>query len=148
MLTALWVLCTNSQGWTLNHHYYLTVHIHLHDAFHHTQQIKQLSSAWKIHLSNAPSHSIQPVQQFLANTTFHWHVNPQTPQTWPHVTFPSSPDFRTLWNIMVSRCQNDKLQAMQQLSAIPKTGYDSCFQEWYSCWNKCIQKEKAYFKEG
>jgi hypothetical protein len=61
------------------------------------------------------------------------------------MTFPSSTELRTLWNINGFWI---KLKPMQQLLEISKRGYDSCFQEWQNCWNKCVLAEKAYFKEG
>jgi len=54
------------QGQNINKEYYLEVLRHLHDAVRRKRQDLWAAGTWQLHHDNAPAHSSQLIQTFLA----------------------------------------------------------------------------------
>ena len=105
------------------------------------------SGQWQLHHDNAPAHSAQLVQQFLAKYNI-----PQVRQP------PYSPDlapcdfflFPKIKSHLKGRRFQDvgeiKENATRQLHTISEDEFQECFRQWKQRWIKCVASEGDYFE--
>lgn len=134
-------------GQTVNKEYYIEVLRRLRDAIRRRRPDLHASGQWQLHHDNAPAHSAQLVQQFLAK-----HNIPQVRQP------PYSPDlapcdfflFPKIKSHLKGRRFQDvgeiKENATRQLHTISEDEFQECFRQWKQRWIKCVASEGDYFE--
>ncbi|BFZ02340.1 hypothetical protein BsWGS_05379 [Bradybaena similaris] len=134
-------------GQTVNKEYYIEVLRRLRDAVRRRRPDLHASGQWQLHHDNAPAHSAQLVQQFLAK-----HNIPQVRQP------PYSPDlapcdfflFPKIKSHLKGRRFQDvgeiKENATRQLHTISEDEFQECFRQWKQRWIKCVASEGDYFE--
>lgn len=135
------------RGQTINKEYYCQVLRRLRDAIRRKRPTLHRSGEWRLHHDNAPAHSAQLVQQYLAK-----HHISQLQQP------PYSPDLAPcdffLFPKMKSTLKGHRFEdiaaiqqnATKELKSIPKEGFEKCFQQWKQRWEKCIASQGEYFE--
>ena len=135
------------QGQNINNEYYLEVLRRLHDAVQHKRPDLWAAGTWQLHRDNAPAHSSQLIQTFLAK-----HNIPVVRQA------PYSPDMAPCdyWlfphlkmQLKGTRfeSQDDIIQNMMaKLYSIRKEAFQKCFEQWQNCWEKCVLSQADYFE--
>jgi transposase len=134
-------------GQTINKEYSLEVIRHLRDAVRHKKPDLWASRNWQLHHDNAPAHSSQLIQSFLAK-----HGIPVVPQA------PYSPDMAPcdFWlfpklkrPLKGSRFDSREIimqNATKELRSLPEEAFQKCFQQWKERWAKCVESQGAYFE--
>lgn len=134
-------------GQTVTKEYYREVLRRLRDAVRRRRPMLHQSGEWRLHHDNAPAHTAQLVQQFLAK-----HNIIQVPQP------PYSPDMapcdfflfpKTKYALKGRRFQDVEeimQNATKELYSLTVTDFERCFEQWKHRWNKCIAVEGEYFE--
>lgn len=132
---------------TITKEYYLEVLRHLRDAVRRKRPNLWKSGMWKLHQDNAPAHSSQLVQTFLAK-----HSIPVVRQA------PYSPDMAPcdfwLFPKLKMPLKGTRFESRDdimrnttmELNSIPKEAFKRCFQQWYDRWDKCVDSQGDYFE--
>ena len=137
------------QGQTVNKEYYLEVQRRLRDAIRRKRPDLWESQNWQLHHDNAPAHTSNLVQHFLAkHGTTQVSQPPYSPDMapcdfwlFPHLKKPlKGTRFESREAIM------EKTTA--DLLAIPKIEFKNCFHKWIRRWNHCIESQGSYFEEN
>jgi len=135
------------QGQSINKEYYLEVLRRLRDAVRRKRPDLWATGTWQLHHDNAPAHSLQLIQIFLAK-----HNIPVVQQA------PYSPDMAPcdFWLFPHLKMQlkgtrfesrNDIIRnTMTKLYSICKEAFQKCFEQWRNRWEKCVQLQGDYFE--
>lgn len=135
------------RGQTINKEYYVEVLKRLRDAVRRKRPRFWSSGDWLLHHDNAPAHSSNLVQQFLAR-----HKIKQLRQP------PYSPDiapcdywmFPKLKMALKGKRFDDietiQSNATRELKAIPKPAFENCFKMWKHRWERVVQSNGDYFE--
>jgi transposase len=134
-------------GQIINKEYYLEVIRHLRDAVQRKRLDLWASRNWQLHHDNAPAHSSQLIQSFLAKPNI--SVVRQAPY---------SPDmapcdfwlFPRLKTPLKDSCLDSREDIMRnvtkELRSLPEEAFQKCFQQWKERWAKCVESQGAYFE--
>ena len=135
------------RGQTINKEYDVKVLKRLRDAVKRQRPRFWLSGDWLLHHDNAPAHSSNLVQQFLAK---HKIVQLRQPPYSPDVAPCDFWMFRKLKMALKGTRFNDietiQSNATRELKAIPKSAFADCFKTWKHRWECVIQSNGDYFE--
>ena len=132
---------------TINKEYYREVLRRLREAVRRKRSDLWQAGTWLLHHDNAPAHSSQLVQTFLAK-----HNVPVVRQA------PYSPDMAPcdfwlfpklkmpLKGTRFESREDIMTNATAALMAIRKDDFKKCFQQWHDRWEKCIRTHGDYFE--
>ena len=102
---------------------------------------------WLLHLDNAPAHSSNLVQEFLAK---HKIVLLRQPPYSPDIAPCDFWMFPKLKMALKGKRFDDietiQSNATRELKAIPKRESQDCFEKWKHLWNRVIQSSGDYFE--
>ena len=137
------------EGQTVTEQYYLEVMHRLRDAVRCKRHDMWFTGQWQIHHDNAPAHSAQPVQQFLAE---HGIVQVQQP---PHSPDLAPCDFFLFPKLKIhlkgkrfEDVEDIKRNTTAQLFTISREEFRRCFDQWKNRWIKCVDSQGDYFEEN
>ena len=134
-------------GQTVNQVYYIEVLQRLRDAIRRKRPELHSTSEWQLHHDNAPAHSAQRVQQFLAKHNISLVRQPPYSPDLAPCDFFLFPKIKTkLKGRRFQDVTEIKENATRELRAIPEQAFQECFQQWKIRWNKCIASEGHYFE--
>jgi transposase len=134
-------------GQTINKTYYVDVLKRFRNAMRRKRPALWRSGNWLLHQDNAPAHTSQLVQCFLAK-----HGIAQVPQP------PYSPDlapcdfflFPQLKVALKGKRFEDvpaiQENATEHLLGVTLDAFELCYQQWQERWAKCVASEGAYFE--
>ena len=102
---------------------------------------------WLLHHDNAPAHSSNFVQQFLAK---HKIVQLRQPPYSPGIALCDFWMFRKLKMALIGK-RFDEIETIQsnatrELKAIPKSAFEDCFKMWKHRWERVVQSNGDYFE--
>ena len=132
---------------TINKEYYREVLRRLRDAVRRKRPDLWQAGTWKLHQDNAPAHSSQLVQTFLAK-----HGIPVVRQA------PYSPDMAPcdfwLFSKLKMPLKGTRFESREdimtnttaELKAIPKDAFQKCFQQWCDRWERCVKSQGDCFE--
>ena len=135
------------RGQTINKEYYVKVLKRLRNAVRRKRPRFWSSGDWLLHHDNAPAHSSNLVQQFMAK---HKIVQLRQP--------PYSPDMAPCDFCMFSKFkmalkgkQFDDIETIQsnatrELKAIPKSAFEDCFKMWKHRWERVVQSNEGLLR--
>ena len=130
------------RGQTINKEYYVEVLKRLRDAVRRKRPPYWSSGNWLLHHDNAPAHSSNLVQNFLAK-----HKIVQLCQP------PYSPDFWMFPKLKIALKEKrfDDIETIQsnatrELKAIPKSAFEDCFKMCKHRWKRVVQSNGDYFE--
>jgi hypothetical protein len=136
----------SSPGQTINKEYYIKVLCWLRYAVRTKWPQLWASGDWQLHHDNAPAHSSQLLQGFLAKhriiqvrqLPYSPYLAPCNFWLFPKLKLPLKGRFQTVEDI--------KENATRQLMAIPKEDFEDCFENWKGHWDKCVILQGQYTK--
>ena len=134
-------------GQTINKEYYVEVLKRLLDAVRIKRPHFWSSGDWLLHHENAPAHSSNLVQQFLAK---HKIVQLRQPPYSPDIApcdFWMFPKLKTaLKGMRFDDIETIQSNATRELNAIPKSAFEDCFKIWKHRWERVVQSNGDYFE--
>ena len=134
-------------GQTINKEYYVKVLKRLHDAVRRKRPRFWSSGDWLLHHDNAPAHSSNLVQQFLAK---HKIVQLRQPPYSPDIApcdFWMYPKLKmALKGKRFDDIETIQSNATRELKAIPKSAFKDCFRIWKHRWERVVQSNGDYFE--
>ena len=123
-----------SRSQTINKEYYVEVLKRLRDAVRRKRRRFWSSGDWLLYHNNAPAHSSDLVQQFLAK---HKIVQLRQPPYSPHIAPCDFWMFPKLKMALKGKRFDDietiQSNATRELKAIPKSAFEDCFKMWKHC---------------
>ena len=135
------------RGQKINKEYYVEVLKRLCDAVRRTRPRFTSSDDWLLHHDNAPAHSSNLVQQFLAK---HKIVQLRQPP-YSHDIAPC--DFRMFPKLKMALkgkrfddIETIQSNATRELKAIPISASEDCFKMWEHRWEHVVQSNGDYFE--
>ena len=131
---------------TINKEYYREVLRRLRDAVRRKRPDLWRARTWQLHQANAPAHSSQLVQTFLAEHSIPVvRQAPYSPDMAP-CDFWLFPKLKTLKGKRFESREEIMANATTALQSIPKEAYEKCFEQWKSRWEKCVKCHGDYFE--
>ena len=139
------------RGQPINKEYYVEVLKILRDAVRRKRPRFWSSGDWLLHHDNAPAHSPNLLQQFLAK---HKIVQPPYSLRQPPYSPDTAPfDFWMFPKLKMSLKGKrfDDIETIQsnatgELKAIPKSAFEDCFKMWEHRWEHEVQSNGDYFE--
>lgn len=131
---------------TVNKEYYCDVLRHLRDAIHWKRPKLHVSGEWQLHHDDAPAHSAQLVQQFLAKYNIprsDSHCN--SPDLTPYDIF-LFPKIKSHLKGRFPDFEEIQVNVVNQLLIIPENKFQECFHQWKQRRIKCVASEGDHFK--
>ena len=133
------------RGWTINVEYYVEVLKRLRDAVGRKRPRFWSRGDWLLHHDNAPAHSSNLVQQFLAK---HKIVQLRHPLYSPNIALGDFWMFPKLKKVLKGKRFDDietiQSNATRELEAIPKFAFEDRFKMWNHCWKHVVQSNGDY----
>ena len=135
------------QGQNINKKYYLEVLRRLRDAVQRKRPDLWAMGTWQLHRDNAPPHSLQLIQTFLAKHNIPViRQAPYSPDMAP-CDFWLFPHLKTQLKGTRFESRNDIIRnTTANLYSIRKEAFQKCFKHWRNRWEKCVQSQGDYFK--
>ena len=135
------------EGQKLKNKYYLQILRRLLDTINSKRPEKWSSRDWQIHHDNAPAHSSQLVQNFVAKHEIPHVQQPPYSANIAQCDFSSFPEIKIhLKGRRFDDAETIKRNTTQQLQSISKTDFHKCFEQRKSRWNRCIKSQACYFE--
>ena len=105
------------------------------------------SGDWRLHHDNAPAHSSNLVQQFLAKHKIEQlRQPPYSPEIAP-CDFWMFPKLKmALKGKRFDDIETIQSNATRELKAIPKYAFEDCFKTWKHRWEHVVQSNEDYFE--
>ena len=135
------------RGQTINKEYYGEVLKRLRDAVKRKWPRFWSSDDRLLHHDNAPAHSSNLEQQFLAKHKIEKLRQP------PHSPDIAPCDFRMFPKLKMAlngkrfdNIETTQSNATRELNAIPKSAFEDCFKMWKHRWERVVQSNGDYFE--
>ena len=134
------------RGQTITKEYYVKVLKRLRDAVRKKRLRFWSNGEWLLHHDNAPAHSSNLVQQFLAK---HQIIQLRQPPYSPDIAPCDFWMFRKLKMTLKGKRFDEivtfQSNATRELKAILKSAFENCFKMWKHRWEHVVQSNGDYF---
>ena len=134
------------RGQTINTKYYVELLKRLRDVVRRKRSRFWSSGDWLLHHDNAPAHSSNLMQHFLAK---HEIIQLRQPSYSPDIAPCDFWMFPKLKMALKGKRFDDietiQSNATRELKAIPKSAFEDCFKMWKHRWKLVVQSNGDYF---